>query len=643
VTDPSTTPLLDLVKTPSDLRQLEESQLRQLADELRRETIDAVAVTGGHLGAGLGVIELTVALHYVFDTPNDRLVWDVGHQAYPHKILTGRRDRIRTLRQGGGLSGFTKRAESEYDPFGAAHSSTSISAALGMAVARDLEGKQTNVIAVIGDGAMSAGMAYEAMNNAGAMNSRLIVILNDNDMSIAPPVGALSAYLARRVSGRTYRSLRQVLREIAKCLPNRMLEKRALAIEEYARGLVTGGTLFDELGFFYVGPIDGHNIDHLLPVLKNVRDAKNGPFLVHVVTQKGKGYEPAEKSADKYHGVVKFDVATGTQQKAKAAAPAYQKVYGESLIKEARKDDKIVAITAAMPSGTGVDLFQKEFPNRTFDVGIAEQHGITFAAGLATEGFKPFATIYSTFLQRAYDQVVHDVAIQRLPVRFAMDRAGLVGADGPTHAGSFDIAYLGCLPGFVLMAAADEADLVHMVSTAVAIDDRPSALRYPRGEGRGVPMPEEGKPLEIGKGRILREGTKVALFSYGARLGECLAAADELAAHGLSATVADARFAKPLDVDLLLRLAREHEVLLTIEEGSIGGFGAFVMQALAEHGTFDRGLKVRSMVLPDLFIDQDSPNAMYAKAGLDAKGIVAKAFAALGQNVHGDVVKLARS
>ncbi len=638
----SRTPLLDRVTTPSDLRRLEPSQLRQLADELRQETIDAVAATGGHLGAGLGVIELTVALHYVFETPADRLIWDVGHQAYPHKILTGRRDRIRTLRQGGGLSGFTKRAESEYDPFGAAHSSTSISAALGMAVARDLEDKQNNVIAVIGDGAMSAGMAYEAMNNAGAMNSRLIVVLNDNDMSIAPPVGALSAYLARRVSGRSYRVVRNVIRQFAKRLP-KVLEKRALAMEEYARGLVTGGTLFDELGFFYVGPIDGHNIDHLLPVLKNVRDAKNGPFLVHVVTQKGKGYAPAEKSADKYHGVVKFDVATGTQVKAKAAAPAYQKVYGESLIKEARKDPKIVAITAAMPSGTGIDLFQKEFPNRTFDVGIAEQHGVTFAAGLATEGYKPFATIYSTFLQRAYDQVVHDVAIQRLPVRFAMDRAGLVGADGPTHAGSFDVAYLGCLPGFVLMAPADEAELVHMVATAVAIDDRPSALRYPRGEGRGVPLPEEGKPLEIGKGRIVREGTKIALLSFGARLGECLKAADELAAHGLSTTVADARFAKPLDTDLLLRLAREHEVLLTIEEGSIGGFGAFAMQELAEHGALDRGLKLRAMVLPDIFIDHDSPNAMYAKAGLDAKSIVAKAFEALGQNVRGDVVKLARS
>ncbi len=639
----SKTPLLDQIKTPHDLRQLQPGQLRQVADELRQETVDAVAVTGGHLGAGLGVIELTVALHYVFDTPQDRLIWDVGHQAYPHKILTNRRDRIRTLRTGGGLSGFTKRAESEYDPFGAAHSSTSISAGLGMAVARDLQGKQNNVVAVIGDGAMSAGMAYEAMNNAGAMDSRLIVVLNDNDMSIAPPVGALSAYLARRVSGKAYHRVRKIIRQIAKRMPTKMLEQRALAMEEYARGLVTGGTLFDELGFFYVGPIDGHNIDHLLPVLKNVRDMKNGPILVHVVTQKGKGYAPAEKSADKYHGVVKFDVATGAQVKSKPAAPAYQKVFGESLIKEARKDDKIVAITAAMPSGTGIDLFQKEFPNRTFDVGIAEQHGVTFAAGLATEGYKPFATIYSTFLQRAYDQVVHDVAIQRLPVRFAMDRAGLVGADGPTHAGAFDVAYLGCLPGFVLMAAADEAELAHMVATAVAIDDRPSALRYPRGEGRGVPMPDEGIPLEIGKGRILREGTKVALLSYGARLGECLKAADELAAFGLSTTVADARFAKPLDVDMLLRLAREHEVLVTIEEGSIGGFGSFALQTLAEHGVLDRGLKIRSMVLPDFFIDQDSPNAMYAKAGLDAKGIVAKAFEALGQNMRGETVKLVRS
>ncbi len=637
----SKTPLLDQVKIPADLRGLDPSQLRQVADELRQETIDAVSATGGHLGAGLGVIELTVALHHVFNTPADRLIWDVGHQAYPHKILTGRRDRIRTLRMGGGLSGFTKRAESEYDPFGAAHSSTSISAGLGMAVARDLKGGSNNVIAVIGDGAMSAGMAYEAMNNAGAMNSRLIVILNDNDMSIAPPVGALSAYLARRVSGRAYRSLRHFVRTVAKRLPP-FLEQRAVAMEEYARGLVNGGTLFDELGFFYVGPIDGHNLDHLLPVLRNVRDARNGPFLVHVVTKKGKGYPPAEASEDKYHGVVKFDVATGTQAKSKSAAPAYTKVYAESLIKEAKKDDKIVAITAAMPSGTGIDLFGKAFPNRTFDVGIAEQHGITFAAGLATEGLKPFATIYSTFLQRAYDQVVHDVAIQRLPVRFAMDRAGLVGADGPTHAGSFDVAYLGCLPGFVVMAAGDEAELVHMVATQVAIDDRPSALRYPRGEGLGVPMPAEGIPLEIGKGRVLREGTKVALLSFGARLGECFKAADEFGALGLSTTVADARFAKPLDVDLILRLAREHEVLITIEEGAIGGFGTYVLQSLAEHGVLDNGLKVRCMVLPDIFIDQDSPAAMYATAGLDAKGIVAKTFEALGQNLRGEAVKLIR-
>jgi len=638
----SRTSLLDRVKTPSDLRRLERTQLRQLADELRTETIDAVASTGGHLGAGLGVVELTVALHYVFDTPTDRLVWDVGHQAYPHKILTGRRARIRTLRQGGGLSGFTKRSESDYDPFGAAHSSTSISSALGMAVARDLAGRSNNVIAVIGDGAMSAGMAYEAMNNAGAMNSRLIVILNDNDMSIAPPVGALSGYLARLVSGRTYRSLRHIVKKLAKLLP-RFLEQRALALEEYARGLVTGGTLFDQLGFFYVGPIDGHNIDHLLPVLENVRDARNGPFLVHVVTQKGKGYAPAEKSADKYHGVVKFDVATGAQAKSKAAAPAYTKVFAQALIEQARKDDKIVAITAAMPAGTGLDLFAKEFPNRCFDVGIAEQHGVTFAAGLATEGLKPFAVIYSTFLQRAYDQVVHDVAIQRLPVRFAMDRAGLVGADGPTHAGSFDIAYLGCLPGFVIMAAADEAELVHMVATAAAIDDGPSAVRYPRGEGIGVPMPLEGKPLAIGKGRILREGTRVALFSFGARLAECLKAADELAALGLSATVADARFAKPLDTELLLRLAREHEVLVTIEEGAIGGFGAHVLHTLSEHGVLERALKVRSMVLPDLFIDQDSPAVMYARARLDAKGIVAKVFEALGDNLRGEALKLGRA
>jgi 1-deoxy-D-xylulose-5-phosphate synthase len=635
-----TTALLGTVNDPADLRRLDERQLRQIAEELRAETINAVAVTGGHLGAGLGVVELTVALHYLFDTPRDRLVWDVGHQAYPHKILTGRRDRIRTLRQGGGLSGFTKRAESEYDCFGAAHSSTSISAGLGMAVARDLKGEPHNVVCVIGDGAMSAGMAYEAMNNAGAMDSRLIVILNDNNMSIAPPVGALSAYLARLVSGRPYRSLRAVVHQLARRLP-KFLEQRARAMEEYARGLVTGGTLFEELGFFYVGPIDGHNLDHLLPVLRNVRDAKDGPVLVHVVTQKGKGYPPAEASDDKYHGVVKFDVATGRQVKAKANAPSYTKVFGESLVKEARKDDRIVAITAAMPSGTGVDIFAKAFPGRTFDVGIAEQHGVTFAAGLATEGYKPFAAIYSTFLQRAYDQVVHDVAIQRLPVRFALDRAGLVGADGPTHAGAFDIAYLGCLPGFILMAAADEAELVHMVATAVAIDDRPSALRYPRGDGVGVDMPEFGVPLEIGKGRVLREGSSVALFSFGSRLADCLLAAETLAAHGLTTTVADARFAKPLDTDLLLRLAREHEVLITIEEGAIGGFGAYVLQTLAEHGVLDAGLKVRCMMLPDLFIDQDSPAAMYARAGLDAKGIVAKVFEALGRDARAEVVQFA--
>jgi len=636
----SKTPLLDRVRVPRDLKNLSADQLKQLAGELRSETIDAVAKTGGHLGAGLGVVELTVALHYVFDTPDDRLIWDVGHQSYPHKILTGRRDRIRTLRQGAGLSGFTKRAESEYDPFGAAHSSTSISAALGMAVARDLDGKKHNVVAVIGDGAMSAGMAYEAMNNAGARNERLVVILNDNDMSIAPPVGAMSAYLARLISGKTYRTLRDIGKQLARHLP-KFFEEKAGRAEEFARGFWTGGTLFEELGFYYVGPIDGHNLDHLLPVLRNVRDAEAGPILVHVVTQKGKGYAPAEISADKYHGVVKFDVATGTQAKSKSNAPQYTKVFAESLIKEARKNDKIVAITAAMPSGTGLDLFEKEFPDRCFDVGIAEQHAVTFAGGLAAEGFKPFATIYSTFLQRAYDQVVHDIAIQRLPVRFAIDRAGLVGADGPTHAGAFDIAYLGCLPGFVLMAAADEAELVHMVATAVAIDDQPSALRYPRGEGLGVPMPAEGKPLEIGKGRILQEGHKVALLSYGGRLGDCLKAAKELTALGLSATVADARFAKPLDTDLVARLAREHEVLVTVEEGSIGGFGSYVLQELAEQGLLDQGLRIRCMILPDLFIDQDSPAAMYASAGLDARAIVAKVFEALGKDVGTETVRLA--
>jgi len=637
---PSKTPLLDQIKSPDDLRGLDGALLRQVADELRLETIDAVAITGGHLGAGLGVVELTVALHYVFDTPRDRVIWDVGHQAYPHKILTGRRDRIRTLRQGGGLSGFTKRAESEYDPFGAAHSSTSISAGLGMAVARDLEHKQNNVIAVIGDGSMSAGMAYEAMNNAGAMNSRLIVILNDNDMSIAPPVGAMSAYLARLISGRTYLSLREIGKQLAHHLP-KYFEQSAARAEEYARGFLTGGTMFEELGFYYVGPIDGHNLDHLLPVLMNARDAEQGPILVHVVTQKGKGYAPAEAAADKYHGVVKFDVATGAQAKAKSNAPAYTKVFANSLIKEARKDDKIVAITAAMPSGTGLDLFGGEFPERCFDVGIAEQHGVTFAAGMATEGFKPFVVIYSTFLQRAYDQVVHDVAIQRLPVRFAMDRAGLVGADGPTHAGSFDVAYLGCLPGFVIMAAADEAELVHMVATCAAHDSGPIALRYPRGEGVGVEIPDRGTPLPIGKGRIVRQGHKVALLSLGTRLAECLKAAEELSGFGLATTVADARFAKPLDTDLVLRLAREHEVLITVEEGSIGGFGSFVLQTLAEHGALDRGLKVRSMVLPDTFMDQDSPAIMYAKAGLDTKGIVAKVFEALGKDVRAETVKLA--
>jgi 1-deoxy-D-xylulose-5-phosphate synthase len=641
LSSPSTTPLLDRIRTPADLRQLADDQLQQLADELRRDTISAVAATGGHLGAGLGVVELTVALHHVFDTPHDRLIWDVGHQAYPHKILTGRRDRIRTLRQGGGLSGFTKRAESEYDPFGAAHSSTSISAGLGMAVARDLDGRCNNVIAVIGDGAMSAGMAYEAMNNAGAMNSRLIVILNDNDMSIAPPVGAMSAYLSRLYSGKTYRTLREAGKQLSKHLP-KALADRANRAEEYSRGfMVGGGTLFEELGFYYVGPIDGHNLDHLLPVLKNVRDMENGPILVHVVTQKGKGYPPAEASADKYHAVVKFDVATGTQAKPKPNAPAYQNVFGQSLVKEATKDDRIVGITAAMPSGTGIDIFAKAFPERAFDVGIAEQHAVTFAAGLATEGYKPFCAIYSTFLQRGYDQVVHDVAIQGLPVRFAIDRAGLVGADGATHAGSFDNAYLGCLPGFVIMAASDEAELVHMVATQVAINDRPSALRYPRGEGRGVDLPEIGVPLEIGKGRIVREGSKVALLSLGTRLGECEKAADELAAHGLSTTIADARFMKPLDVDLVLQLARNHEILITVEEGSIGGFGSHVLQTLAEHGALDRGLRVRAMVLPDVFLDHDTPAAMYARAGLDAKGIVAKVFEALGKDLHTETVKLA--
>jgi 1-deoxy-D-xylulose-5-phosphate synthase len=628
----SPTPLLDHILTPADLRALPEERLREVAAELRAETIDAVSVTGGHLGAGLGVVELTVALHAVFDTPRDRLIWDVGHQAYPHKILTGRRDRIRTLRQPGGLSGFTRRSESEYDPFGAAHSSTSVSAGLGMAAARDLDGGSNHVVCVIGDGAMSAGMAYEAMNNAGALGSRLIVILNDNDMSIAPPVGAMSAYLARLVSGSTYKGLRGLGKKVAQRLPKFIYDK-AKRTEEYARGFWTGGTLFEELGFYYVGPIDGHNLDHLLPVLKNVRDQDDGPVLLHVVTQKGKGYAPAEASADKYHGVVKFDVVTGAQVKAKANAPAYTRVFAESLVKEARKDDRIVAITAAMPSGTGLDFFAEAFPKRLFDVGIAEQHAVTFAAGLATEGYKPFCAIYSTFLQRGYDQVVHDVAIQGLPVRFAIDRAGLVGADGATHAGAFDIAFLSCVPGMVVMAAADEAELVHMVATAAAHDAGPIAFRYPRGEGVGVDLPEFGSVLAIGRGRVLREGTGVALLSFGTRLAECLGAAEDLATLGLSTTVADARFAKPLDEELILRLAREHEVLITIEEGSVGGFGSHVAHLLAERGAIDAGLKFRSMVLPDRFLDQDKPEALYAQAGLDVGGIVAKVFQVLGRDV----------
>jgi 1-deoxy-D-xylulose-5-phosphate synthase len=626
------TPLLDRIGTLADLRDLQDGEMPQLAAELRQELIDAVSVTGGHLGAGLGVVELTVALHHVFDTPADKLIWDVGHQSYPHKILTGRRDRIRTLRQAGGLSGFCKRAESEYDTFGAGHSSTSISAGLGMAVARDLDGKGHNVIAVIGDGAMSAGMAYEAMNNAGAMDSRLIVILNDNDMSIAPPVGAMSAYLATLISGGTYRRFRRFLKRVAeKVLPKRW-QKRAARAEEFTRGFWTGGTLFEELGFYYVGPIDGHNFDHLLPVLRNVRRMKNGPVLVHVVTQKGKGYPPAEISTDKFHGVGKFNVVTGAQEASAAGTPpSYTKVFANALIEEARADPKIVAITAAMPSGTGLDRFAEVFPARSFDVGIAEQHAVTFAAGLAAEGYKPFAAIYSTFLQRAYDQVVHDVAIQKLPVRFAIDRAGLVGADGPTHAGAFDVAYLSCLPGMVVMAAADEAELMHMVATAASIDDRPSAFRYPRGEGTGMELPKRGTPLEIGKGCVLREGSAVALLSFGARLAECLAAAEQLAGYGLPATVADARFAKPLDLDLLRRLALNHEVLISVEEGSSGGFGAAVLHALAREGLLDRGLKVRTLHLPDRFIEHNKPAAMYVEAGLDASNIVSAVFAALGK------------
>ena len=625
------TPMLDRVSIPSDLRNFSADQLKRLAEELRAETIDAVSVTGGHLGASLGVVELTVAVHAIFDTPHDRLIWDVGHQAYPHKILTGRRDRIRTLRQSGGLSGFTRRSESEYDPFGAAHSSTSISAGLGMAIGSQLQGKDRHVISVIGDGSMSAGMAYEAMNNAGASKANLIVILNDNDMSIAPPVGAMSAYLSKLISSRPFLSLRDMMARLAKRFPA-PLERAARRADEYARGLLTGGTLFEELGFYYVGPVDGHDLDHLLPILRNLRDTDHqGPILLHVVTQKGKGYAPAESSPDKYHGVVKFNVITGEQAKAPPGPPSFTKVFANALIAEAEANEGIVAINAAMPSGTGLDLFAKKFPRRSFDVGIAEQHAVTFAAGLATEGLKPFCAIYSTFLQRAYDQIMHDVALQSLPVRFAMDRAGLVGADGATHAGSFDIAYLGCLPNMVLMAAADEVELMHMVATSAAIDDRPSAFRYPRGEGFGLELPKRGSVLEIGKGRVLREGNAIAILSYGARLQECLKAADELATHGLSCTVADARFAKPLDAALVERLAREHEVLITIEEGSMLGFGGIVMHHLATRGLLDHGLKIRPMCLPDTFIDHDAPRKQYDQAGLNAPQIVATALSALGK------------
>ena len=631
------TPLLDTVEYPADLRKLDKSQLRQFADELRAEMIDAVSVTGGHLGSGLGVVELTTAIHYVFNTPDDRLVWDVGHQCYPHKIITGRRDRIRTLRQGGGLSGFTKRSESEYDPFGAAHAATSISAATGFAEASRHLRKDTTSIAVIGDGSMSGGMAYEGLNNAGHLGSKLVVILNDNDMSIAPPVGAMSAYLARASSSGVYQGFRSFGKQLAKRLPKAVYKQLAKA-EEYGRGMVTGGTLFEELGFYYVGPIDGHNLDQLVPVLENARDMKDGPVLVHVVTRKGAGYPPAEESADKYHGVAKFDVVSGKQKKGTPNAPAYQKVFAGALIKEAHKDETIVGITAAMPSGTSLDMFAKEFPERCYDVGIAEQHAVTFAGGLAADGLKPFAAIYSTFLQRAYDSVVHDIAIQNLPVRFPMDRAGLVGADGQTHAGAFDIAYLGCLPNMVLMAAGDEAELVHMTATAVAYDEHPIAFRYPRGEGVGVDLPDQGKILEIGKGRIIREGTKVALLAYGGRLAEALKAADILEGQGLSTTVADARFAKPLDHDLIMRLVRNHEVLITVEEGSRGGFGAFVLHFLSDQGVLDSGLKVRTMTLPDIFQDQDTPNNMYETARLNAAHIVERVREALG--VSAEVVNL---
>ena len=629
MSDRPETPLLDRVNIPADLKEIDDRDMPQLAGELRAEMIDAVSITGGHLGAGLGVVELTLAIHKIFDTPHDRLIFDVGHQCYPHKILTGRRDRIRTLRQEDGLSGFTRRAESEYDPFGAAHSSTSISAGLGMAVSASLSEKPRNVIAVIGDGAMSAGMAYEALNNAGALDARLIVILNDNDMSIAPPTGAMSAYLARLASGRTYMGMREFGKKLTAYL-GKAVDRAITRAVEHARGYVTGGTLFEELGFYHIGPIDGHSFDHLLPVLRNVRDNAQGPVLIHIVTQKGKGYEPAEQAADKYHGVSKFDVITGAQSKATPNAPSYTRVFADALVQEASHDEKIVAITAAMPSGTGLDRFDDAFPERCFDVGIAEQHAVTFAAGMASEGFKPFATIYSTFLQRAYDQVVHDVAIQGLPVRFPIDRAGFVGADGPTHAGSFDTAYLATLPGFVVMAAADEAELKHMVRTAASYDEGPISFRYPRGEGVGVELPERGAILEIGKGRMIQEGGKIALLSFGTRLAECMLAAEDLNAAGLPTTVVDARFAKPLDHELILQLARHHEVLITVEEGAVGGFGAHVMQFLAHEGMLDGGLKFRPLVLPDYFMQQAKPEVMYAHAGLDRQGIMKTAFEALG-------------
>ncbi|MBY3237968.1 1-deoxy-D-xylulose-5-phosphate synthase [Rhizobium laguerreae] len=626
------TPLLDQVIYPADLRKLEDRDLPQLAREVRDEMIDAVSRTGGHLGAGLGVVELTIAIHSVFDTPDDRLIFDVGHQCYPHKILTGRRDRIRTLRQEDGLSGFTRRAESEYDPFGAAHSSTSISAGLGMAIAADLDKSDRRVIAVIGDGAMSAGMAYEALNNAGALDARLIVILNDNDMSIAPPTGAMSAYLARLASGRTYMGFRDFGKKLTAYL-GKNIDRAITRAVEHARGYVTGGTMFEEMGFYHIGPIDGHSFDHLLPVLRNVRDNGRGPVLIHVVTQKGKGYPPAEAAADKYHGVNKFDVITGAQARVKPNAPSYTSVFAEALVQEATLDDKIVGITAAMPNGTGLDKLAEVFPSRCFDVGIAEQHAVTFAAGLAAEGYKPFAALYSTFLQRAYDQVVHDVAIQGLPVRFPIDRAGFVGADGPTHAGSFDTTFLTTLPGFVVMAAADEAELKHMVRTAVAYDGGPISFRYPRGEGVGVDMPARGEILQIGKGRIVKEGSKVALLSFGTRLADCLLAAEDLDAAGLSTTVADARFAKPLDHDLIRQLARHHEMVITVEEGSIGGFGSHVMQYLSSEGLLDNGLKIRSLVMPDIWMEQAKPEAMNAHAGLDRAGIVSTVFRALGRGV----------